>query len=167
MAIDVGSACSARANYLGGQTTVIDRNNPANATGTIDSVCVYAYSDPQQLNSPEFASFIDEGSNTFSTRGNVSVADQTSNPQTYTAPGDFTVFDINNGDYIGLTFVSGIIEVTEGSGDGFWTTIVSDNIPASSVTFAFTDLREISIYATGTESGVGVVPQNIMMMGIG
>ena len=50
--IDVGSACIERAGTITGNT-VVDRNNPANATGTIDYLCTYTI-DTFKLTLPEY-----------------------------------------------------------------------------------------------------------------
>ncbi len=158
MAIDVGAACSDRSDILGNYTA-IGIDNPANATGTIDYICIFATN--MQMSNVEVASFIDEGSNILSTNGVVSLANPSVGENIYNAPGDFTAFNISVGEYIGI--VGRYLEATATGGGGMWYK-TGDNIPASSVTFSWIDGWALSLYATGTESAPPsiFIPQIIM-----
>lgn len=160
MAIDVGSACVVGDNGQSDGYTRIDKNNPANATGTIDSICIYAQN---SMSGIEYAAFTDEGSNIFSTNGdtNGSALTATGGQQTYhTAAGnDFTAFAIATGEYLGHYFTVGRLEM-DVSGIGQWY-VVGDDIPASSVTFTFVATRSLSVYGTGTESGGAIAPTGV------
>lgn len=156
MPIDVGAACIDRAGSAGSGSTNLEGSNPANATGTIDSVCVYAATDMSGI---EFASFADEGSNSLSTNGDTNgsnlSATVAASPKTFTAAGcDFTAFAINTGEYIGAYWSGGNLEKAN-AGVGKWD-VAGDQVPCSSVTFSWTATRVLSIYATGAEVGAPV-----------
>lgn len=146
MSIDVGAPCIDRSSGLG-DYTLVGIDNPANASGTIDYICIYALS---TMSSIEVASFIDEGSNVLSTNGVVALVNSSVGENTYNAPGDFTAFNISAGEYIGIKYI-GSIEVATSGGGGVWYK-AGDNIPASSVTFSWIANYIFSLYATGTEA---------------
>ena len=61
---------------------------------------------------------------------------------------------ITVGDYLGAYWSSGTIERRNNVGGWY---LVSDEIPASSVTFTVAPAsREVALYATGVESGGGL-----------
>lgn len=166
-AIDVGSACADGAGSKSLDATVVDNNNAANATGTIDSVCIFANADIDEL---EFASFVHEGGNVLSTNGDTNGSNLTctvaESPKTFTAPGDFSAFAVDIGDFIGchggVTPPTGRIEVDTTGGGGYWYVNTSDEIPCSSVTFTLLGSRRLALYATGTEAAAGN-PQAIII----
>lgn len=157
MAIDVGPACNVyTANYPQAITRIV-KDNPANATGTIDYICIYCGG--VAMENVEVASFADEGSNVLSTNGvsgNLGTL-LTDQQNIFNAPGDFTAFNINSDEYIGCyhSSSSGAIRGDQ-SGAGLWYK-TGDQIPASSVTFTWAANYRVSIYATGTEVGVGLL----------
>jgi hypothetical protein len=145
LAIDIGAAAIDRSLYLTVTWTRIDKNNPANADGTIDTVEIWAYSD---LSDCEVATFIDEGSNVLSTRDSETLGSVTSgSKQTFSG----LDMDVQTGDYIGIHSSAGNIE-RDNSGDGYWYAAV-DYIPCSSQGFNFTADRSLSFYGMGTEGG--------------
>jgi len=152
MTIDVGPGCGNRGFTWPANYSLIVKDNPANAAGTIDYVCVYADSDMSGI---EFASFADEGSEVLSTNGNTSgsnlgaIGDQQNE---YNAPGDFTAFNINVGEYIGIYWSGGNIDRDSSGFAGMWW-VANDQIPCSSVTFNLEVDDTISLYAIGTEAG--------------
>lgn len=152
MAIDIGPGCD-KSNTGAAGYTIVEKTNPANATGKIDYLCLQASSG----STADVATFIDEGSNVLSTRGIVqglTLVDGA--PQEYNAPGDFVAFDVNTGDYLGV-WVSASHR-RDSSGVGQWG-LNSDQIPASSVEFTYLGTSyTYGMYATGTESGAGVAP---------
>lgn len=154
MAIDVGDPCIDR-NSNFGNATGISQQNPANATGTIDYICAYlvtAPGDPVQV-----ASFADEGSNVLSTNGTATTPNGSIGSNEWNAPGDFTAFAINSGEYIGC-FYPGAVERSTDDGGSYWY-LGGDNIPASSVSFNAYSPRKFSLYCTGTEAGPTVPDQ--------
>lgn len=152
MSIDVGSACIDRSTYQLGGFTVVAKENPANASGTIDHLCIWlsAFSSGNF----DFASFADEGSNVLSTNGVAQGLTCAVGQNEFNAPGDFTAFDINSGEYLGYYTQASDNRVEKTtSGSGLWRYDGADQIPCSSVTFAVQADRACSIYATGTETG--------------
>lgn len=154
MAIDVGAACIDRGSDVSLTYTIVSLDNPANANGTIDYVCAWFKDDPAGV---EVASFVDEGSNFLSTNEATALPDRGIGQQEYNAPGDFTAFNINAGEYIGIHAASGRIE-RDLAGSGYWYK-TGDYIPASSERFTFQIGRIQSLYATGTEAvAEGAIP---------
>jgi len=146
MAIAVGSTCESRDAGRGNSYTIVEINNPANATGTIDYICI---SSDNTMAGIEVASFAASGNN-LTTNGNVALADQSGAGVTeYNAPGDFTAFDINIGEYIGIWWTAGGLDETTTSGAGFWYKEY-DYIPCTSEAFSVYGGRDHSLYATGT-----------------
>lgn len=141
--IDIGSAAIDRSTFAEATWTIIDKNNPANASGTIISVQIYAVSG-NDLADCEVATFIDEGSSVYSTRDTETIGAVTSG-SVQTFPG--LDMSVATGDYIGIYFSSGLVELdTSGAG---WELKIGDNIPCSSVTFAFYADRTMSLYGEG------------------
>ena len=163
MAIDVGNSCIDRGLYYSAWRTIITDQNPSDADGTIDSVCIYAQTG-NSIAGIEYAAFIDEGSNTFSTNGDTNGSDLSATGGTATthtsAGGDFTAFAIDTGEYIGFYATSGRIEATydEYSGKKMWNVYETDSLPCSSVDFGSPVEYIPSLYATGEESGSTLLP---------
>ena len=157
MAIDVGPGCDHTGDSGNEGKTVIEAKNAANATGTIDYVC---FSNPGSGPTIDVATFIHEGSNAFSTRGVASgLACSGGTPYEFNAPGDFTAFDVNIGDYFGV-YVGGDVDFHRDAGGTprAWS-LYGDRIPCSSLTFSLDGSdKTYAMYATGEEIGVGVAP---------
>lgn len=169
-AIDVGPGATNMSDASDMYENVkITKENPANATGTINHVEVYIATYPGGAKI-DWGSCEEVSTDTFTTRGS-------SGPQLiagsglneFDAPGDFTAFDINTGDYLGIEGeVGSYINVDrEGaSGDGYWYDFGA-TIPCTEQGFTFYSPRDLAIYATGTESGgppaVGVQSQILIL----
>jgi len=161
MAIDVGNACTDRGTTSSSGFTAVDKANPANAAGSINSVCVYIATDASGI---EFGAFTDNGSNSLTCQAghhcsgaNLSCTAAES-PKTFTAPGDFTAFSIDSGEYIGRYFTGGTWEADNSGLSGIWY-LESDEISDDNTdTFTSLDNWGISLYATGTEAGGGAIP---------
>ena len=150
MAIDVGAAASDRNNFFD-PVTCVAKANPANATGLITQVQIFSDS---ELEGIEVASFSASG-NDLTTRASVSLHDSDVGLTTYTAPTDFTAFEIQTGDYIGIHFSSGQISIDDtgvGGGSGVWFK-AGDQIPCTSEGFSLATNYELSLYATGVQLG--------------
>ena len=158
MAIDVGSACIDRNEIDGPNYTVIDENNPANATGTIDYITVHAAAGG--MGGIQFGIFIHGGSNAFTLRDfDESPGKNTANGcEEFNAPGDFTAFSINTGDYIGIYWTTGSIEKATNGGDGQWWKNGDCIYSGLSETFNHSTPRITNIYGTGTEAGGVTMP---------
>ena len=161
MAIDVGPGASDRGNDNWAPSTIIDSVNPANATGTIDTCQVYAANDMSGI---EYAAFIDEGSDVFSTNGDTNGSNLGGNAGliTHTAAGDdFTAFAIATGEYLGIYYSGGSLD-RDTSGGNSWKKDDNDYIPCSSQSLAGENDADIwSIYATGTEGNGAVAPTGV------
>lgn len=158
MAIDVGPSCIDRGSASSSGFTHVLNDNPANATGTIDYICAYIVNGGTNF---EVASFADEGSNTLSTNGVSGDLGATSNAtkEEWNAPGDFTAFSINSGEYLGFYSSDATVEMDSSGGGGMWYDTRGDYIPCSSHTFeGFVSDYAISCYATGTEAGGAGAP---------
>ena len=95
--IDIGAAALDRDSQFFPYTFVL-KDNPANADGSITSVELWAKTD---LSNCEVATFIDEGSDTFSTRDYETIGSVTSgSKQTFSG----LDMDVQTGDYIGTFF---------------------------------------------------------------
>ena len=156
--IDVGPSAESRGGALS-DFTMVNKENSANATGTLDHLEVYiSFADGGDI--VDFASFIDEGSNVLSTNGVIQGLTVTSGLNIYDAPGHFVAFAISTGEYLG-TYSDATVDRDTSGGSGMWYTASVDSIPASSVTFSSIDNWTISSYAEGTIA-VTAIPQVVI-----
>lgn len=150
--IDVGEAAINRADTISARTIVF-KNNPANLSGTITSVEIYAAS---ALTACEFASFYVVSGDNLSTRDNVTIGDVSVG---YTQHG--VSFEIQAGDYIGIYFSGGYLDAETTGGDGVWYSGSGvDLIPCTNQLFSTTTGYILSLYGTGTTEEA-----NAIMMG--
>lgn len=154
MAIDVGMACIFRAGNTGSSRTIVQKDNTANADGTVNSVCVFAQTDITGL---EFGVFIDNGGNSLTCKGNCNGSNLSAtiveSPKTFTAPGDFTAFAVETGQHAGSWNTVGSLE-KGGVGGGRWYA-TSDKLDTD-ITFTFTSSStNVGVYMTGTEAAGG------------
>jgi len=163
MTITVGNACEDRTGAtVPGDQTYIDKNTTADGTGSIDYICLYINAAATGV---EVASFVNENLHVFSTNGTATLGDMGVGLQEFNAPGDFTAFPINEGEYIGFHHASGKVDATGTGGSGIWYK-AGDSIPCESVTFDSYPGWILSIYATGTETGGPTVVQvNCLFIG--
>jgi len=149
MAIDVGDACINRSQTLG-QNTAIAGGNPANATGTIDYICIYVASAMGGAG-PTICSCTEDGNDNITTRACVSPGQAAAGEHIYNAPGDFTAFDINFGDYIGIDTPDGSLD--KGNvGANYWYKTGFGIFPCTGVAFTEYSPRSLSLYCTGPEA---------------
>jgi len=141
--IDVGSAATDRGTYLGATYTAIDKANPANATGTLDTVEVWAYA---TITGSKIGTFSGSGTD-YDDRDYASVGSIASgSKQTITG----LSIDVTSGDFIGIYMPAtcyieagteaGAVAVYRKAGDYFGTGVN---------TYALLNGYAISIYATG------------------
>lgn len=153
-AIDIGSvAIDGNDYWLTG--TWINGANPANETGTITTVKIYAQTG-YPLAGCKVATFYLEAGTNFSTRdyetvnnGNGAGVVVAGSEQTFTVD-----LDVVAGDYIGIYFSSGRIESTT-SGTS-WRTQAADNIPSDNVEYTAIANVTLSLYGTGATPPVGI-----------
>jgi hypothetical protein len=142
--IDIGAAAIDREYGYASGYTRIGKENPANANGSITSVQIYAGSD---LSGCEVATFIDEGSNNFSTRDSETIGSVTSgSTQTFSG----LDMAVQTGDYLGIYYSTGTLDF-DATGAGAWMAS-GDLIPCSSQTFSLYT-RTLSLYGEGEGEG--------------
>ena len=141
--IDVGSPAIDGTHYFTDTNfTLISKVNPANYSGKINSVEIYAHT---SMTGCEVATFYQGAANVFTTRDSQTIGNVAAG-----AKRTFEVdLDVNAGDYIGIYFATGQIELNTGTNPGNWG-LAGDNIPCSSTTFAvFNTTIPMSLYGTG------------------
>jgi len=141
--IDIGPQAIDRPTYSVGGRTIICLANPANASGTITSVEIWAWSN---FTSCEVATFYLVSAGHYSTRDYEYIGNVTS--------GSKQTFEVNlnveEGDYIGMYNDAGYPECSNaGEGSGVWYNN-GDTIPCSNISFtqAWPD-RDLSLHGTG------------------
>ncbi|PKP62238.1 hypothetical protein CVT91_00170 [Candidatus Atribacteria bacterium HGW-Atribacteria-1] len=140
--IDIGNVAENRTGSWGTTNiTMVERDNPANLSGKITSVEIWAYSD---MTNVEVAIFYVVSGNNLSTRSNAYIGNVTSG-----AKRTFTVsLDVEAGDYIGIYWYNGDMEETS-SGVQTWY-LAGDSIPCTNLTFTLTSGSFThSLYGTG------------------
>ena len=144
--IDIGSAAINRAITATIIWTRVVTDNPANGTGTIDTVEIWLGTNGSDV---EVATFIHEGSNVFSTRDSEIIGAVTSgSKQTFSG----LAMDVTSGDYLGIYGSAGSIEYDFSGYNGIWTK-EGDFIPCTSETFGAGTAETISLYGTGGIAG--------------
>ena len=146
MTIDIGNSATNRASSGSFALTMVDKNNPANATGKITEIKIYIVNriNPTSVAGVKVATFYADGNN-LTTRDSVSLGTVESG-----AVRTFTVdLEVHEGDYIGVTASgTGGVERDDDSGVGYWT-LIGDYIPCTDELFSFYADRTISLYGTG------------------
>lgn len=151
MAIDVGLSSLINDSVVNPLFTRVSKDNPANATGLITQIRIISTVAMEGIEVAAFGAVGDD----LTTRGYTSLANQGgAGTTTYTAPTDFTPFEVRTGEYIGFYSTAGRIEgETNVSHAGLWGE-GSDEIPCSGTTFtANTNNFGIALYATGVQLG--------------
>jgi len=146
--IDIGAPAINRNTIFDARDTWVEESNPANETGTIDTIEIWAAND---ISDCEAATFIHEGSNVFSTRDTELLGlVPAGSKQTFSG----LDCDVTAGDYIGAGGASdGDIEADSTGGTGIWFGS-GDKIPCSSVTFTHYASYIMSLYGTGETSAI-------------
>ena len=151
--IDIGAAAIDRGSDLAGSYTMVAAENPANASGTIDTVEVWLNA---QCTSFDVAMFEQVSANTFTTR-------DTENEGTVAAGSKQTLITdltVVTGDFIGwYGNGTGSIE-RDLVGTGYWVE-VADYIPCTNQVITFYATRTISLYGTGTEAGGAALEKSL------
>lgn len=149
--IDIGAGATDRASSTDMRRTLVDKNNSANATGTITVWQIFAN---LTMNN------VSMGTVSVVSDNNLSSSDYESLGSC--AGGGIETFtgldnDVTLGDYVGAGADSGFIE-RDSSGDGYWySDIDSDDLfPFTNTAFSFSSDRTASFYGTGTETAVGI-----------
>ena len=162
-AIDIGSTASDRNTKEDPNYTVIDSANPANDTGAITSIEIYAVSGNDLVNC-EVATFNEVDTDTFTTRDAETIGAVTGgSKQTFSGKD----MDVATGDYIGIVFTGGQLERSNDAGGNYWYAS-GDHIPCTSQAFIDHTPSVLSLYGTGTTvvAGVGAFSQQLNPFGI-
>ena len=145
MAIDIGAGAVNRAGGASAATRVAAAN-PANATGVLDTWQLWFAIDASDV---EVATFYVVSGNNLSTRDSETIGAVSSGSlQTFTGLDT----GVETGDYAGVYFSAGSLERDTSSGSGNWYQYY-DLIPCTNAAFSWSSTLDISVYATGTESG--------------
>jgi len=145
--IDIGSPAIDRA-VTGPSSTLVDKNNPANASGKITEIRVWAYTD---LLNCEVATFYIVSGNNLSTRDHETIGTVTAGAERV-----FSVnIDVQAGDYIGLYYTAGAMELDTSGGVGIWRVVGDiDAIPCTNQEFGFMSNFIMSICGRGVTVGI-------------
>lgn len=149
-AIDIGAAAIDRGDYSTAFQTMINKENPANDAGTIDTAEVYANTDVSDM---EAANFEEVSANTFTSRDSETIGDVSSgSKQTFSG----LDMDVASGDYLGEYRGGGRLELDTSGYAGLWRH-GGDNIPCTDLTFDYFDAGDAeSLYGTGETVAVGI-----------
>ena len=160
-AIDVGPGASNLVSAIS-EFTIVDKTNPANLDGTIDhlDVRIQAYGS----GTIDLAAFFVVSGDNLSTRGTATGLTPAAGDNDFDAPGDFTAFAIDAGDYLGIWGPDSISLDRDASDTGLWFLGHSDGIPSTNQKFTpFAGV--VAIYGTGVTAAVP--GDDILIMGFG
>jgi len=146
MAIDVGSAASNRASSYADETW-LDRNNLANADGTIDHLETYTGAGDVVFGT------LSGSSSPFTIRDYTGALTASAGFNSWDAPGDFTALDIVTNDGLGI-YTEGALDYNSGGATLYYA--ASDQITGGgSATLGSSGSYTASAYGTGVEAGSG------------
>ena len=145
-AIDIGSAAINRSQSIGGARTVVGEGNPANLTGTITTVEIWADS---SLTSTQVATFYGSGT-VLSTRDYEDIGAVTAGSKQTFSGLDMSV---SAGDFLGIYWSNTAHMELDTTGVGYWYSS-SDYIPCTSQSFTYSASRTLSLYGTGASTVV-------------
>lgn len=143
VAIAIGTAAISGSSAYNSGSTVISRANPANASGTITSIEIYADSN---MSGVVVAVFYSTGTNAFTARNSVSIGSVTAG-----AKRTFSVsLGVESGDYIGIYWSGGRLEINQYTGLGFWWKS-GDQTSCTNTTFTLntSNSMALSLYGAG------------------
>ena len=151
--IDIGSPAIDRNIYCSPANTWIDENNAANATGTIDTIKIYAVTG-YNITNPYIATFYVVSGDNLTARDRVRLATITAGSEvtrTTDYDGNPISLDVVTGDYIGIYISSGRIELSSDSGGGGLWYLSGDQTQCTDTTFTHVATDRItSLNGTGT-----------------
>jgi hypothetical protein len=151
MAIDIGPEASNRATFNSTTSrTFIMLDNPANASGTIDTIQIYVVSG-YTASGVKVGTFYGSGT-TYTCRDYVTIGDIASGGlKTFS---DLSI-SVESGDYIGYIATSGRIEFDETGFAGMYQ-YKGDAFGGGETVYSLLEGCAVSIYGTGTESSAGL-----------
>ena len=143
-AINIGSPATDRDTAIAfGNYTLIFRTGPANASGVITTIKIWANND--NLENCEVAIFFVVSGNNLSTRSNVTLGTVIAgSEQTFTedSEGAPISMDVEEGDYIGIHYLVGRLEADTGGAGWYYTS--GDYIPCTNKAFTLSGSTYIS-----------------------
>ena len=145
MAIDIGAEAKDRSTYMVKDWTMIEKSNPANASGTITSVEIWAKADITGL---IVGTFYVVSGNTLKCRDSEAITG------TITAGSKVTKavsIAVEAGDYIGLFFTAGEIEYDSSGYIGIWGKSGKYIDPADEVEYNWYSEDQLSLYGIGDD----------------
>jgi hypothetical protein len=148
--IDVGPGATNRASSVNtaANYTFIDKNNPANDTGTLDTFEIYAY---ENMSSVKMGTFYRDVSyypnRDYESIGAVSAGSK----QTFTGKN----CDVVSGDYLGIGATGGKIEKDTSGYSSYVIDDADDFGTGNFQVYASADGDALSIYATGATAAAG------------
>jgi hypothetical protein len=146
--IDVGSPASDRTATLSPTYTMVNQNNPANDTGTLDTVEIWFENTLGSGDNCDVATFYVVSGNNLTSRDIASLGSVTQgSKQTFSG----LSIAVSSGDYLGKYSSTGYIE-RDGTGVGYWY-VSGDKLPCTNQAFSSTANRIPSLYATGATAG--------------
>ena len=141
--IDVGSDPIDRAQYIAAGWTAIDKNNPANASGTLHTVKVHAF---LSLTGLRVGTFYTTNGNKLKCRDSESIGFVLAGAErTFTG----LSIAVEEGDYIGCYYTPGAIDSDPAGFLGIWSRYGESIDPGDQATYTFSAGRAISLYGIG------------------
>lgn len=151
--IDIGPGAIERSSGYGEGKTVIDLTNPANDTGVLDTVEVWAYSN---ITGFKIGTFSGSGTSyddrDYATIGSVSAGSK----RTFTG----LSIDVVTGDFLGVYCATGLVMLIPAGYSGLYQRS-GDSFGSSSNTYSLRSGDAISIYGTGATSTATISPSGI------
>jgi hypothetical protein len=143
--IDIGGGAADYNTYANPNFTFIDTTNPANDTGSLDTVETWANTNATGF---KVGTFYGSGTS-YTSRDYETIGDVTSgSKQTFTG----LSIDVVTGDFLGCYYASGLIERTLGSYTAIYN-VSGDKFGTGSAVYSINASYAISLYATGDTGG--------------
>lgn len=139
--IDIGSPAIDRSGNHGPTYTIVLKENPADGTGTITSIEIWAYGN---LSGVTVATFFLVSGNILTARDSHSIGSVTAgSKQTFEVS-----LDVEFGDYLGMYWTGGFMDFNYSGYVGFWR-VLGDQTNCSDYEFTFVSGDTLSLYGTG------------------
>lgn len=146
-AIDIGNSAEARPGAWSATYTRINKANPANLSGKITLIQIYAHTEIANF---EVGIFQQVSADTFTTR---SVSGNLGTIPAHTLTEKVVDLDVVAGDYIGCYGTTGSMDGASEAGGGLWY-LDGDWIPCTNKAFTLYDTDpDLSLYGIGAEPG--------------
>ncbi len=146
--IDVGALATLRSAVAPLNYTQLDNTNPANASGTIDTVQIYA--EAPMVDVSEGLFYLDSGTTYVCRDSDRTIGNVIGSPAEFTG----LSIDVVTDDLIGVYWVSGSFLERDNTGGTSFHSLGEHIDPSDSSSYT-ANTRIYSLYGTGTEGGVG------------